>query len=209
MIRATRNFYVLYLILASLVGSGQEIYYVSGKVTDSKTKEPLAFVNIVINNSQYGGTTDIDGKFRLRSSKPVQKLQLSYVGYLPVSYPVGNKTENLSIQLTRTQIELSEVDILPGINPAHRIIRNAIEHRDQNDPEKLSSFSYTSYDKTIFTAESDTSLNKEFRDTLTMNDRQQILTLAANTPDTLKKDSVKFDSMDIAIKKILNRQYCS
>jgi len=207
MIRATRNFYVLYLILASLVGSGQEIYYVSGKVTDSKTKEPLAFVNIVINNSQYGGTTDIDGKFRLRSSKPVQKLQLSYVGYLPVSYPVGNKTENLSIQLTRTQIELSEVDILPGINPAHRIIRNAIEHRDQNDPEKLSSFSYTSYDKTIFTAESDTSLNKEFRDTLTMNDRQQILTLAANTPDTLKKDSVKFDSMDIAIKKILNRQY--
>ena len=167
---ATRNIFLLTLILVSLVGSGQDIYYVSGKVTDSKTREPLAFVNIVINNSQYGGTTDIDGKFRLRSSRPVQKLQLSYVGYLPLSYPIGNRTENLSIQLTRTEIELTEVDILPGINPAHRIIRNAIENRDLNDPEKLGSFSYTSYDKTIFTAENDTSIDRELKDTLSIKD---------------------------------------
>jgi len=207
MISATRNIFLLYMILASLVGSGQDTYYISGKVTDSKTKEPLAFVNIVINNSQYGGTTDIDGKFRLHSARPVQKLQLSYVGYLPLTYSVGNKTENLSIQLTRTEIELKEVDILPGINPAHRIIRNAIENRDQNDPEKLSSFSYTSYDKTIFTAESDTSINKEFKDTLTKKDQQQMMTLAVNASDTLKKDSAKMDSADKAIKKFLSMQY--
>ena len=162
----TRDIFLLYFIFVSLAGSCQDIYYVSGKVTDSKTKEPLAFVNIVINNSQYGGTTDIDGKFMLHSSIPVRKLQLSYVGYLPLSYPVGNKTDNISILLTPTEIELSEVDIFPGINPAHRIIRNAIEHRDQNDPEKLSSFSYTSYDKTIFTAENDTSVYRELKDTL-------------------------------------------
>jgi len=207
MIRTSRFFFLLCLILASLIGSGQDTYYISGKVTDSKTKEPLAFVNIVINNSQYGGTTDIDGKFRLHNARPVSKLSLSYVGYLPLTYIVGNKTENLSIQLIRTEIELSEVDILPGINPAHRIIRNAIENRDQNDPEKLSSFSYTSYDKTIFTAEVDTSINKEFKDTLTKEEERQIKSLAINASDTLKKDSVKIDSMDIAIKKILNKQY--
>jgi hypothetical protein len=106
MIRATRNIFLLYLICFSLAGSGQNFYYVSGKVTDSKTREPLAFVNIVINNSQYGGTTDIDGKFRLRSYVPVQKLQLSYVGYVPVAFPVGSRTENLSIQMTQTKIEL-------------------------------------------------------------------------------------------------------
>jgi hypothetical protein len=202
----TRNIFLLCLIFVSLAGSCQDIYYVSGKVIDNKTKEPLAFVNIVINNSQYGGTTDIDGKFKLRNSFPIKKLQLSYVGYLPLSYPVGNKTENLLIQLTRTEIELSEVDILPGINPAHRIIRNAIEHRDQNDPEKLSSFSYTSYDKTIFTAENDTSVYRELNDTLPKNDQQPI-TVRVNIKDTVKKDSVKRDSLDKEIKKILSKQY--
>jgi len=207
MIRTTRNIFLLYLILASLFGSGQDTYHVSGKVTDSKTKEPLAFVNIVINNSQYGGTTDIDGKFRLHSSRPVQKLQLSYVGYLPLSYPVGNRTENLSIQLTRTEIELSEVDILPGINPAHRIIRNAIENRDLNDPEKLSSFSYTSYDKTIFTAENDTSINRELKDTLSIKDEREVTKVAVNDADNLKKDSLRADSIDKEVKNFLNRQY--
>jgi hypothetical protein len=207
MIRATRKTFLLYLMFVSLAVSGQDIFYVSGKVTDSKTKEPLAFVNIVINNSQYGGTTDIDGKFRLHSAQPVRKLQLSYVGYTPITFLVGNKTENLSIQLTRTEIELSEVDILPGINPAHRIIRNAIENRDQNDPEKLGSFSYTSYDKTIFTAEADTSVKRESRDTLTKKDHQPSVKFEVNISDSLKNDSVKIDSMDYAIKDFLNRQY--
>lgn len=202
----TRDIFLLYFIFVSLAGSCQDIYYVSGKVTDSKTKEPLAFVNIVINNSQYGGTTDIDGKFMLHSSIPVRKLQLSYVGYLPLSYPVGNKTDNISILLTPTEIELSEVDILPGINPAHRIIRNAIEHRDQNDPEKLSSFSYTSYDKTIFTAENDTSIYRELKDTLTKKD-QQVMTVRVNISDTSKKDSARRDSTDKEITKILSKQY--
>jgi hypothetical protein len=205
MIRATRIIFLLYLIFVSLYGSGQDTYSVSGKVTDSKTKEPLAFVNIVINNSQYGGTTDIDGKFSLHSSRPVQKLQLSYVGYVPFTYLVGNQTGNLSIQLTRTEIELTEVDILPGINPAHRIIRNAIENRDQNDPEKLGSFSYTSYDKTIFTAENDTSVNRELKDTLSLTNEKREGPI--HRADTLKKDSARADSIDKEVKKFLSRQY--
>ena len=204
---ATRKLFLLYLILSSLAGFGQESFHVSGKVTDSKTREPLAFVNIVINNSQYGGTTDIDGKFSLHCAIPVKKLQLSYVGYLPFTFPVGNKTENLSISLTRTEIELTEVDILPGINPAHRIIRNAIENRDLNDPEKLQSFSYTSYDKTIFTAENDSSVYRELKDTTTLKDEKQTLKHSVNPSDTLKKDSARRDSIDKEVKKFLNRQY--
>jgi hypothetical protein len=203
----TRNIFLLCIIFASLAGYGQDNYHVSGKVTDSKTKEPLAFVNIVINNSQYGGTTDIDGKFKLHSAMPVRKLQLSYVGYLPLSYPVGNKTENLSIQLTPTEIELSEVDILPGINPAHRIIRNAIEHRDENDPEKLSSFSYTSYDKTIFTAENDTAVFRKLNDSVPKKDQQPEVMVTVNIKDTAKKDSARRDSVDNVIKNILSKQY--
>jgi hypothetical protein len=36
----------------------QDYFFVTGRVIDAKTRESLAFVNIVVNNSNIGGTTD-------------------------------------------------------------------------------------------------------------------------------------------------------
>ncbi|MFC2102758.1 carboxypeptidase-like regulatory domain-containing protein, partial [Bacteroidota bacterium] len=146
----------LYFIVLFLLFSFTEVFpqattSINGKVLDSKTKEPLAFVNIVINQSTFGGTTDIDGKFRFNYAEPITSLKLSYVGYESLIYQVGSKSQNVVIYLVRKEIELQEVEILPGINPAHRIISNAVNNRDVNDPEKQKSFSYTMYEKTIFT----------------------------------------------------------
>ena len=66
--------------------------------------------------------------------------------------------EEVKVLLQRIRVQLDEVIILPGINPAHRIIQNAIDNKDHNDPEKLKSFSYTSYDKMIFTVNADSLL---------------------------------------------------
>ncbi|MFH1937612.1 MAG: carboxypeptidase-like regulatory domain-containing protein, partial [Bacteroidota bacterium] len=156
-------FYLL-LFVFPLGLFSQDTFVVSGRVFDSKTKEPLAFVNIVINQSNYGGTSDIDGKFRFSYSQPIRSLKFSYVGYDQLLCPVGQKTQNLIIYLERKEIELQEVEILPGINPAHRIIKNAVDNRDLNDPEKLKSFSYTMYEKTIFTIDADTSVGSRFTD---------------------------------------------
>jgi hypothetical protein len=128
---------------------------ISGKVFDAETGESLAFVNIVINNSRQGGYTDIDGKFRFSSYGSVEFLKLSYVGYESLNYLVVDDTEGLNIYMKKIPYELREVVILPGINPAHRIINNVVAHRDLNDPEKLKSFSYTSYEKVIFTLDLD------------------------------------------------------
>jgi len=123
------------LIFITLRSNSQESYYVSGKVVDDKTKVPLAFVNIIINyNGFAGGTTDIDGKFMLTYSQRIRTLTLSYVGYQPMTFEVGQKTSNLLISLTQKDVELQEVEILPGVNPAHRIIQNAIDNRENNDP---------------------------------------------------------------------------
>ncbi|MCD4665612.1 MAG: DUF5686 and carboxypeptidase regulatory-like domain-containing protein [Bacteroidales bacterium] len=130
-------------------------YSISGKVIDTDSRSSLPFVNIVINDSRFGGTSDIDGKFSFESSKKIEFLTLSYVGYETLVYPIGNKTDKLVIRLKQTEYELPEYVVLPGINPAHRIIENAITNRDINDPEKLPSFSYTSYDKVIFSLELD------------------------------------------------------
>jgi hypothetical protein len=202
--------YLLCVLTATFVlpvTSRAQDYRVSGTVIDSKTREPLAFVNIVINSSNYGGTTDIDGKFRLGSPDKVQMLRFSYVGYEQKLVPVGTRTDNLLITLDRKEIELTEVEILPGENPAHRIIRNAIDNRDLNDPEKLQSFSYTSYDKTVFSIDADTSLKSPFSDSAARQQLSQSGITFQPAMDSAQSDSAVMDSADRLIQKLIREQY--
>ena len=149
---------LIFLIVSCFSGFSQK-YIVGGKVNDSATGEPLAFVNIVINDGKYGGATDIDGKFELNSQNKINSLTFSYVGYEKLVKQISVSPEDLAVSLKRTSYNLSEVVIIPGENPAHRIIEKVIDNRKINDPENIKAFSYTSYDKMIFTAEMD-SLNK-------------------------------------------------
>jgi hypothetical protein len=143
------------LSLLSCLWVRAQVFEVSGRVVDSESRVTLPFVNIVINDGPKGTSTDIDGKFMLRSHEPIKVLSLSYVGYESQKYPVSGQTQNLIIRLKKVEYELPEVVVFPSENPAHRIIKNAVTYRDYNDPEKLPSFSYTSYDKMIFTLELD------------------------------------------------------
>lgn len=130
-----------------------QAYKVTGKVVDAETKVPLAFVNIIADNSGRGTSTDIDGRFRMTSPTGIKSIRLSYVGYKLLEMDVTGKSENLLIKMEKMEVQLSEVVIKPGINPAHRIINKVIENRDKNNPEKNNSFTYTSYNKLVFTAE--------------------------------------------------------
>ncbi len=127
----------------------------TGKISDEESGEPLAFVGLVVNEGKFGGYSDIDGKFYLRSSEPIRTITASYVGYETREIQVGQGTRNLVFSMKRTSIELNEVIILPKENPAHRIILNATGNRVINDPFKLSSFSYTAYEKLVFTSDLD------------------------------------------------------
>jgi len=205
-----RQLFLILLILAGAVlrTSGQEVFSVAGKVIDEKTKAPLAFVNIIVNSNNFnGGTTDIDGRFRLSSPGKINTLTLSYVGYLPKVYPIGTRTENLLIQMSQKDIELKEVEILPGVNPAHRIIQNAIDNRENNDPEKLKSFSYTSYDKTIFTVENDTATVSKPGDTLRRPSGAGLSIEFTTARDSVMNDTAKMDSAQRWMQKLLSQQY--
>lgn len=140
-------------IFISLQGTAQ-IFEIKGKVVDSESKEPLAFVNITINDSRYGGTTDIDGVFSLLSNQKIHLLKFTYIGYESYYQPVFD-SNYLLVELNSKSVELEEVLILPGVNPAHRIIKNVVRNREINDPEKLDAFSYTAYDKMVVTSDVD------------------------------------------------------
>lgn len=202
--------FVLFFLLTAYpftILFSQGNYLISGRIFDSKTKEPLAFVNIIINQSNYGGTTDIDGKFRFRYHEPVTTLKISYVGYESQNYQVGSRTQNLAIYLDRKEIDLQEVEILPGINPAHRIITNAVDNRELNDPEKQQSFSYTMYEKTVFTIDADTSIGIQASDSALRSRLSGIDIEMTARMDSIQNDSVALDSATRLIEQLISQQY--
>jgi hypothetical protein len=122
---------------------------ISGRVLDSITENPLAFVNIRSIDNAYLATTDIDGNFTAKAIKPIQSLKLDYMGYFPKTYDLTGETTQLTIFLQRQNIELSGVEIYPQENPANAIIRKAIANKKLNDPENIPSFKYKTYNKVI------------------------------------------------------------
>jgi len=163
---------LLLLTLNSMLLLAQ--YQYSGTILDSLSNEPLAFVNVVDPADMRGTTTDIDGKFQLQSETPIEVLRFSYVGYRDKAIQTAKLKAGGVIYLQAQNIQLSEVEILPGINPAHRIINLAIENRDQNNPEKSTEFSYDSYNKLIITAKLDSTIlaNKDSIEFLDSNTQE-------------------------------------
>jgi hypothetical protein len=200
---------LFFMALSSSQVMAQGRYHISGKVTDAETREPLAFVNIIISGTKTGVSTDIDGKFSIYSDRPIEAIKLSYVGYFPLTFTIpGNKTETLQISLQKKTIDLNEVIILPTINPAHRIIDSVLANRWQNDPEKLKSFAYTSYEKTIFTAKLDTllevgkdSLGNPVYDTVVMAD-----TAVNARQEQMVQDTTISDSSMLELKEFFSKQ---
>ncbi|MBI4930675.1 MAG: carboxypeptidase-like regulatory domain-containing protein [Bacteroidetes bacterium] len=140
----------VFCLLSSVFSFSQETK-ITGKVYDSQTREALPFVNIKYKGGKPFTTTDVDGNFSLITLTPSDSIEISYIGYKTKKLKVKkNSAQALSISLDPDQFTLNEVVILPGENPAHRILRKVIAHKDQNDKEKLSSFEYEVYNKIEF-----------------------------------------------------------
>ncbi|HEX2396337.1 MAG TPA: DUF5686 family protein, partial [Bacteroidales bacterium] len=146
------------LLISSRIWAQEE--YLSGIVTDSITREPLAFVSIVYNKAGQGVVTNLDGIFRIPLSNNIQFLKLRYIGYHIKTIRLNTMQfiPNERILLRPDPTDIAEVIVYPGENPAHRIIKLAAENRIKNNPEKSGPFSYIAYEKMIFGMESDTSL---------------------------------------------------
>jgi hypothetical protein len=144
------SYALLVLLLCNTEGHSQN--RVSGLVTDSATHQPLAFASIIFNNDNNTGiTTDIDGRFIFTSTQKITDVTCSYVGYLPKSIEVNtSNNSNLDIRLDFVSNELKEVIISTGESPVNAIMRKVIANKELNDPENISSFTYRSYNKTVF-----------------------------------------------------------
>lgn len=123
---------------------------VSGKIVDAVTREPLPFVNVIFKGTTTGATTDIEGNYSMSATQKVDSIIISYVGYNKVTRAVKNNvSQEINIGLSQG-VELAAIEVRPGENPAHRILRKIIANKDHNDREKLDAYEYEVYNKVEF-----------------------------------------------------------
>jgi hypothetical protein len=142
-----------WLFLAAFTVNAQNA--IKGKVVDAISNEPLVYVNISIQGSSKGTISDIEGKFRLDGFEKGDIIAFNYLGYEPHFLAITDSLlkfshREIKIRLMQKSYHLKEVVITPGENPAYAIIRKTIENAPKNNPEKLPSFSYSSYNKFHF-----------------------------------------------------------
>lgn len=129
-------------------------YSLSGKITDEKSRKPLAFANVVVNDGTTGCISDIDGNFSITASEPIRKVKVSSIGYETKEVDIQPDKQSLNVSLSPITIELQEVTVEAGENPAHRIIDSLMAHRKANNPNSLASYRYKIYDQMVFSIDS-------------------------------------------------------
>ncbi|MFA0963826.1 SusC/RagA family TonB-linked outer membrane protein [Roseivirga sp. BDSF3-8] len=100
-----------YLLIAFFLSLAQlaQAQTVRGTVTDSQG-EALPGVNIRVQNTSRGATTDINGAFSLNASSS-DTLVFSYIGYVSETVPVGNRS-TIDVRLLEDLQTLSEVVVV-------------------------------------------------------------------------------------------------
>ncbi|RPI73705.1 MAG: TonB-dependent receptor, partial [Ignavibacteriales bacterium] len=73
---------LILFILFSAIVIPQEKISIYGKVIDKITQQPLPGVNIIIVNTDFGTSTDLDGKFEIKNLLPGEyQVKVSIIGY--------------------------------------------------------------------------------------------------------------------------------
>ncbi|MFN8295719.1 MAG: TonB-dependent receptor [Chitinophagales bacterium] len=110
--------HTLIAILALLPFTGfAQTGKISGIIIDKTTQETLIGVNVSVDGSTFGSTTDIEGKYEIADLTPgIYKLIFTYIGYADknvenVEVKV-NETTTLNVSLDLATNELAEVQVV-------------------------------------------------------------------------------------------------
>ena len=106
---------------------------IKGTVSDSKN-QPLAFVNIYIENTFTGTTSNEDGIYELSTTKTgTYTIVFQYLGYKTVKEEIQVEKFPFTFDaiLYEEKISLDEVIINANENPADKIIRSTIAKREE------------------------------------------------------------------------------
>lgn len=138
---------IIYFLLFSPFVNAQNI-----QLLDLYSKEVIPFAK-VIPSVDKPLLTDIDGKFQLNVSE--QEITIKASTYRDTTFKIYSWSDT-QILLRPAYQNIQEVTVLPGENPADRIIKKAIENRKLNHPLENDGFISHQYSKFIFDIDPET-----------------------------------------------------
>ena len=150
--------FLLFFILNSPFSFAQN--KIHGKVIHIENKEAIPFAHIVYNSAKQGVITDLDGKFNIQS-RQISFLKISAIGFETKYYAIDQIKDSLIILLKPVTYTLPEAIVRPGINPAHRIIKEVVKNRSKNHPEKNRQFTSLNYDKFYYFYKTDSLMKND------------------------------------------------
>lgn len=142
-----RTAFFFFLILFSGIYYSQTV--ITGRVYDHVTGEAIPFAVVHLKGTSIGTNTDFDGNYRIETKVKADTLEIAYTGYIPKKFAVKNGTTQ-TINAGLEVFTFDEVIVKPGENPAHKIIRKVIAHKEQNNKRRLSAYEYEVYNKIEF-----------------------------------------------------------
>ncbi|HLV41019.1 MAG TPA: DUF5686 family protein [Brumimicrobium sp.] len=139
---------LLLFLLLVFTGNSQEI---TVQVIDVQTDNPVSFAKI---SDGVGSPiiSDIDGKAKMVIVES-RLYSFRFFDYNDTIIKGSVLIKHPKVYMSPDAQVYDEVVITPGENPAHRIIQNVMDFKNQNDPLKNNSFTYDSYSKLYFTGE--------------------------------------------------------
>lgn len=140
--------------MACSVASALAQRMLSGTIIDSKTGEPLPFVNIVFTSGE-GTQSGHDGHFKLPFRQG--KLRVSFIGYETKTFPVKTPADSLVIRLNPLESSLGTAVVTSKKtkysrknNPAVELMRKVIASKQNSDLSKHDYYSIDKYSKITF-----------------------------------------------------------
>ncbi len=145
--KVTVFWFVFLVQLSAAMGQGGIL--VKGKVTDATTGEPVPFAAVGVRGTASGTSTDFEGNYQLKVAPAADSLTVTCIGYIPRSKKIdpGQATQAIDFQISPAELQLREVVVYSGENPAWKIIRKVIGNRLRNDYTRLGAYQYQSYTK--------------------------------------------------------------
>jgi len=138
---------VLWLVLSAQL-KAQQSTIITGKVTETLTNTGIPFVNIFFKGTLTGTTTDFEGNYSIKTTKPKDSIYISQLGYQSKAKAVKKGlTQIINFQLSTEALNLSTIEVHPGINPALRIIKKATNNKSKYNRDNLESVQFISYTK--------------------------------------------------------------
>ncbi len=156
-----KNLVVTLFFLLMIIQSLAQSTKVRGKVTDTNTHEPIPFVNVSYVGSTIGTVTDFNGDYFLETKTPGDTLTISYIGYQAKKYAIHKRSfQTINVELKPANVEIEEIVVVAGENPAHTLLRKIIANKAINNPDKINSYQCEVYNKIEFDINN---VDEEFR----------------------------------------------